>query len=64
VNPDDDSATLIRKVFSANLNAIHNSLNFLKPEMVDRAIRALANARGIEFFGLGGSGTVAMDAYH
>jgi RpiR family carbohydrate utilization transcriptional regulator len=64
VEPEDDPATLIRKVFHANLNAINNSLDFLKPEMVDRAIRALAKAKRIEFFGLGGSGAVAMDAYH
>jgi DNA-binding MurR/RpiR family transcriptional regulator len=64
VDPEDDSATLIRKVFNANLNAINNSLDFLKPEMVDKAIQALAKAKRIEFFGLGGSGAVAMDAYH
>jgi RpiR family carbohydrate utilization transcriptional regulator len=64
VEPEDDSATLIRKIFTANLNAVNNSFDFLKPEMVDRAIQALAKAKQIEFFGLGGSGAVAMDAYH
>jgi DNA-binding MurR/RpiR family transcriptional regulator len=64
VEPEDDAATLIRKVFTANLNAVSNSLDFLKPEMVDRAIQSLAKAKEIEFFGLGGSAAVAMDAYH
>ncbi len=64
VEPDDDAASLIGKVFHSNMNAISNTLDLLVPEMVDRAIQALANAKRIEFFGLGGSGAVAMDAYH
>lgn len=64
VELEDDAATLIRKVFTANINAVNNSLDFLRPEMVDRAIQALAKAKQIEFFGLGGSAAVAMDAYH
>lgn len=64
VAPGDDGASLLRKVFSANVLAITNTLDMLDPAMVDKAIRALASARRIEFFGLGGSGAVAMDAYH
>lgn len=64
VEPGDDAPSLIRKVFNSNINAISNSLDILDPEMVGRAIHSLANAKRIEFFGLGGSGAVAMDAYH
>jgi len=32
--------------------------------MVDKAIRALAKAKRIEFFGMAGPGVVAMDAYN
>lgn len=64
VAPGDDAASLLRKVFSANVLAITNTLDILDPAMVEKAIRALADAKRIEFFGLGGSGAVAMDAYH
>lgn len=64
VAPEDDAASLLRKVFSANILAITNTLDILDPGMVDKAIRALAGAKRIEFFGLGGSGAVAVDAHH
>jgi DNA-binding MurR/RpiR family transcriptional regulator len=64
VAPGDDPATLIRKVLNANTIAINATLDTLDPERVARAIRALARAKHIDFFGLGGSGAVAMDAHH
>lgn len=64
VATDDDAATLVRKVLNANVIAINATLDTLDPGMVDRAIHALRRARRIDFFGLGGSGAVAMDAYH
>ena len=60
----DDAAALIRKVFNANIIAINTTLDILDPGMVGRAIQALARAKRIDFFGLGGSGAVAMDAHH
>jgi RpiR family carbohydrate utilization transcriptional regulator len=64
VTRGDDAATLIRKVLNANVIAINATLDILDPGMVDRSIQALARAKHIDFFGLGGSGAVAMDAYH
>lgn len=64
VTQGDDASTLIRKVLNANVIAINATLDTLDPTMVDRAIHALARAKHIDFFGLGGSGAVAMDAYH
>jgi DNA-binding MurR/RpiR family transcriptional regulator len=64
VAPGDDAATLIRKVLNANVIAINATLDTLDATTVERAIHALARAKHIDFFGLGGSGAVAMDAYH
>jgi DNA-binding MurR/RpiR family transcriptional regulator len=64
VAPGDDAATLIRKVFHTNALAITDTLDILDPQGIARAIQALAGAKRIEFFGLGGSGAVAMDAHH
>jgi DNA-binding MurR/RpiR family transcriptional regulator len=64
VAPGDDAATLARKVFHTNALAITSTLDLLDPQALDRAIRTLAGAKRIEFFGLGGSGAVAMDAHH
>lgn len=64
VTPRDDAAALIRKIFGTNGMAIQDSLHVLDPGSVERAVDALASARRIDFFGLGGSAPVAMDAYH
>ena len=64
VEPGDDTPTIIRKVFQANINALNNTFGILNHEMVDKAIRALAKAKRIEFFGMAGPGVVAMDAYN
>lgn len=64
VTPGDDAAALIRKVLNANTIAISSTADVLDPAKMDRAIQALARARHIDFFGLGGSGAVAMDAFH
>ena len=49
---------------NTNVIAINTTLDILDPGMVARAIQALARAKRIDFFGLGGSGAVAMDAHH
>jgi DNA-binding MurR/RpiR family transcriptional regulator len=64
VETGDDTPTIIRKVFQANINALNNTFGILHPEMVDKAIRALAKAKRIEFFDMAGPGVVAMDAYN
>ena len=63
VDPLDDTPTLIRKVFQANMAALSNTRDILDPAMVDKAIRVLSKAKRIEFFGLAGPGVVAMDAF-
>ncbi len=64
VQPGDDAATLARKVFNANVIAINTSLDILDPARLARAIEILDASRLVEFFGLGGSAAVAMDACH
>ncbi|MGD8400646.1 MAG: MurR/RpiR family transcriptional regulator [Bacillota bacterium] len=61
---EDSVEDVIRKVFAANISAINNTLEILEPEAVEKAIDALVKAEKIEFYGLGGSGPEAMDAYH
>jgi DNA-binding MurR/RpiR family transcriptional regulator len=64
VTPDDDAATLIRRVLNTNALAISNTLDTLDPAATEKAIHALARADRIEFIGFGGSAAVAMDAQH
>ncbi|MGE5553025.1 MAG: MurR/RpiR family transcriptional regulator [Betaproteobacteria bacterium] len=60
----DEPAALIQKVFRANAAALSQTMRVLDPVEVGRALDALERAGRIEFYGLGGSGVVALDAYH
>lgn len=62
--PEDDPAALIRKVFHANADALAQTAQVLDPEAVGQALDVLEKAGKLEFYGLGGSGMVALDAYH
>jgi DNA-binding MurR/RpiR family transcriptional regulator len=62
--PGDEPAVLLRKVFRANAEALRASEQVLDPAEIGRALDALEAASRIEFYGLGGSGIVALDACH
>ena len=64
VNESEQVPELIKKVFEANINAIRNSLNTINTAAFENSIEVLAKSKQIIFFGCGGSGAVAMDAYH
>lgn len=64
ITEHDNAQSLTMKVFQANIAAIQDSLESLDYITMERVIEACAAARSILFFGLGGSASVAQDAYH
>jgi DNA-binding MurR/RpiR family transcriptional regulator len=66
INPDDDAVTLADKIFSADLETLNDTLQLTKAnaEELERVIDTLVKAQRIEFYGNGGSGIIAQDAYH
>lgn len=58
----DDLDTLIRNVSYNNKKSIDDSLQVLDPAAVEKAIQAMKNARRIDFYGVGASGIIALDA--
>lgn len=64
VAPQDSMAEVGAKVFDRGIAALVTVRNHLDPAALERATRMLAQARRIEFYGLGNSGIVAMDAQH
>ncbi len=52
------------KAVDASLDALLRLRSDLNASEVDRAVRMLASARRIEFYGVGASGVVALDAQH
>lgn len=50
------------KIFEATVSAISDAKRSLDPNTLSRTVDALSQARRIEFYGLGASGSVAIDA--
>lgn len=68
VNSNVESSDSVRdfsvKIFDMTMSALEDAKNNLDFEGLGRAIDALAGARKIEFYGLGASSSVALDAQH
>jgi DNA-binding MurR/RpiR family transcriptional regulator len=64
IEPGDDLKTVKSKVFQANAQALRDTIEVLDDEALQKAVTAIAGARRIEFYGVGGSAPLALDAYH
>ncbi|WP_019646697.1 MurR/RpiR family transcriptional regulator [Novispirillum itersonii] len=64
VNPGDDTATILGKLFDSAATAMRATRDALSVPAMEAAIAMLTEARRIEFYGLGNSGIVAADAQH
>ena len=64
VNEAEPAPELLQKVFKANMDAIRNSLCTINTAAFEKSVEVLAKSKQIIFFGCGGSGAIAMDAYH
>ena len=64
VGMQDSMADVGAKVFDRGIAALVTVRNHLDPAAMERATQLLASAKRIEFYGLGNSGIVAMDAQH
>jgi RpiR family carbohydrate utilization transcriptional regulator len=64
VSRGDPPEVYARRVFDAAAEALRRARDALDPTAIGAAVGALRRARQILFFGLGGSGPVALDAQH
>ncbi|MFC4323645.1 MurR/RpiR family transcriptional regulator [Litchfieldia salsa] len=61
---EDDEKTVLEKVFKSNIRTLEETLQIIEGQHFSSAVKALTNARRIEFYGSGGSGAIAQDAHH
>jgi len=64
IGEQDSALQILDKIFSANLEALRDTMNKIDIQAFNGVVETLAAAKRIEFYGLGGSGIVAQDAYH
>ncbi|OXS74198.1 MurR/RpiR family transcriptional regulator [Domibacillus enclensis] len=64
IEEGDDMSTIKKKVFQSNIQALYDSLEVCDEMSLKQAVDIIKEAKLIEFYGTGGSGTVALDAQH
>ncbi|MFG2957248.1 MurR/RpiR family transcriptional regulator [Streptomyces sp. NPDC048291] len=61
VSPDDSLERVVKVVGTADLRAVQQTLDRIDLDAVERAAQAMARARRIDVYGVGGSGAVAQE---
>ncbi|CDQ38184.1 MULTISPECIES: MurR/RpiR family transcriptional regulator [Virgibacillus] len=64
ISDGDNIATVGEKVFRSNIKTLEDTLQIIDVHAMDRAVQTLVQANKVEFFGIGGSAIVSLDAYH
>lgn len=64
VDDSDTVADLRNKVFDTTVGSLLTVRDELNPDVLEQAINTISNARRVEFYGFGASGSVAADAQH
>ncbi|CAM5391678.1 MurR/RpiR family transcriptional regulator OS=Streptomyces alboniger OX=132473 GN=CP975_15750 PE=4 SV=1 [Streptomyces alboniger] len=61
ISPDDDLERVVQVVGSADLRAVQQTIDRIDLDAIERAAQAMARARRIDVYGVGGSGAVAQE---
>lgn len=64
ITDQDDEKTITKKIFQSNIQTLENTLHLLNENSLHQAVSILLQAVKVEFYGVGGSMVIAMDAYH
>jgi RpiR family carbohydrate utilization transcriptional regulator len=64
VTDQDTLPQIVGKILSAHREALNTTLNKVSLDVLQSAVNVLSSARRVEFYGLGGSAIVALDAHH
>lgn len=64
IEDDDDLPAVVRKVFNAEARALTKAPQTIDGRALQRAVEALARARRVQCYAVGGSGLLAMEAVY
>lgn len=62
LRPDDSVQTVLQNISENNIKTIRNTIGVLEPSQLDRVVEKLAAAPRVDFYGVGNSGFIALDA--
>lgn len=60
----DTIPTIVDKIIDSNIQSLKDTSNVLNREHIDDAVNLILRCRRLLFFGVGGSGCIAMDGQH
>ena len=61
IYPEDSTGTILDKVFSANVKALHDTSQHLDLDMVEQALDSIRNAKNIYLYGVGTSASMVAE---
>ncbi|KOU61092.1 sugar isomerase [Streptomyces sp. MMG1533] len=61
ISPDDDLERVVQVVGTADLRAVQQTIDRIDLDAIERSAQAMARARRIDVYGVGGSGAVAQE---
>ncbi len=61
---DDDSSMVIKRIMTSIQSSIQALASSINPKELDKAAERIANCKTVNFFGMGASSSVALDAQH
>lgn len=64
LEPEDDAAGIIDKIFASNTQALQDTLKVLDPKSLERVITAMVAAERIELYGIGSAAPIVEDAHY
>ena len=64
IRPGDSPASVFRNICLSNMKAIENTLMMAEDAAIDQAVKLLCQAGRIDFYGMGTSALVALDAHN
>lgn len=64
VSSTDNSSAIIRKVLESIQSSVESLASTLSPQTLDLVAEKIQDCKSVSFFGLGASGSVALDAQH
>jgi DNA-binding MurR/RpiR family transcriptional regulator len=62
--PGDSVESIVRSVCKSHIQSIENTLSVLEMSELEKAVKVIAAACRVDFYGIGTSGLVAMDAHN
>ncbi len=63
VNPEDDTMTVTKKVFAADIQSLYDTIDMLDAEVFNQTLKAIKDAKSILIAGMGSSALLAQHGY-